>query len=65
MKFEELVLIADLVIGLITTAWAVLAMAAIPVRMRRWCKQLCATQPSGLNCAARKRRRSLLIWKTA
>jgi hypothetical protein len=29
MKFEELVLVAALVVGLITTGWAVLAMAAL------------------------------------
>jgi hypothetical protein len=29
MKFEELVLVAALVVGLITTVWAVLAMAAL------------------------------------
>jgi hypothetical protein len=29
MKVEELVLVAVLVIGLITTGWAVLAMAAL------------------------------------
>ena len=29
MKFEELVLIAGLVVGLIMTMWAVLAMAAL------------------------------------
>jgi hypothetical protein len=30
MKFEELVLVAALVVGLIMTMWAVLAMAALP-----------------------------------
>jgi hypothetical protein len=30
MKFDELVLIAALVVGLIMTMWAVLAMAALP-----------------------------------
>jgi len=29
MKFEELVLVAALVVGLIAKAWAVLAMAAL------------------------------------
>ena len=29
MKFEELVLVAGLVVGLIMTMWAVLAMAAL------------------------------------
>jgi hypothetical protein len=29
MKFEELVLVAALVVGLIATVWAVLAMAAL------------------------------------
>jgi hypothetical protein len=29
MKFEELVLVAALVVGLVATAWAVLAMAAL------------------------------------
>jgi hypothetical protein len=29
MKFEELVLVAALVVGLIATMWAVLAMAAL------------------------------------